>query len=171
MTDLRTMLEKAGSKIRIQRKGTHTYVRVDLAEQVVREWLESDEALTLVSDRLDEPVASEPDADAVERAVWEGVRAMFESRHGVGTCPDDRLEDLKAANKIGETWEEYLIACRAALSAMRPAIDREKLEEIREDFAGMSDAHRNGYLDGDHAEDLYGLCSSLLAMIGGPDGE
>ena len=41
---LRERLEALGSRIRIHRKGTHTYVRIDLAEQAVREWLESEAA-------------------------------------------------------------------------------------------------------------------------------
>jgi precorrin-6x reductase len=64
---------------------------------------------------------------ALEAAAWEGVRAMFERRHGEGTCPDSRLRDLKAANEIGETWEEYLLAGRAAITAYLSALKAEGL--------------------------------------------
>lgn len=47
---LRERLEAVGSRIRIQRKGTQTYVRIDLAEQAVREWLESEASWSLYCD-------------------------------------------------------------------------------------------------------------------------
>jgi|GEM_PF-4524289 len=38
-------------------------------------------------------LAGQLTADKLDAAIWEGVRAVFESRHGEGSCPDARLLD------------------------------------------------------------------------------
>lgn len=79
--------------------------------------------------RLEERVADQE----IDTAVWEGVRAVFERRHGSGTCPNDRLSDLKHANRDGETWQEYVVSARAAISAYISALESQGLKIVTED--------------------------------------
>ena len=76
--------------------------------------------------RLEERVADQE----IDTAVWEGVRAVFERRHGSGTCPNDRLSDLKHANRDGETWQEYVVSARAAISAYISALESQGLKIV-----------------------------------------
>jgi|GEM_PF-3429413 len=71
------------------------------------------------------PPASEPDADVVERVA----KAMYVARVGTSqNCYE--FDDLNSEGQH-HIYDGLMLEARAALSAMRPAIDWEKIAEIR----------------------------------------
>ena len=62
------------------------------------------------------------DSKLIEAAIWKGVQAAFEGKHGIGTCPDERLPALKLASESG-AWADELTAGRAAILAFLDAGD------------------------------------------------
>ena len=134
------------------------------------------------------PSASEPDADVVERVAKEDLLPCPFCGSRAEWCTIEDGDDLggsyiecansacMATTRLEFSRKENLTSmwnARAALSAMRPAIDREKLAEIR-----ARHTHLDGQLSNRTTEitAYEGYAShddraALLEMIGGPDAE
>lgn len=114
------------------------------------------------------PPASEPDADVVERVEFNDEQLLA---HFYWRCDPHGPEPNTLALEIWEVLRNNINHpnVMTALSAMRPAIDREKLAEIRErhdSVANMADDEWDNRIY-TIADDAFSDRAALLEMIGG----
>ncbi|WP_197020256.1 Lar family restriction alleviation protein [Hyphomonas sp. CY54-11-8] len=110
------------------------------------------------------PPASEPDADVVERVA----RAMFVSDPPAGMIGPD-WDTGATLGKGNATRHKFHALARAALSAMRPSVDAEKIAGIRarhESVADMADDEWDNRIY-TIADDAFSDRAFLLSVIEG----